>query len=234
MGMSMAELPRGTVTLVFTDIGGSTRLLHTLGDAYEDALATHRRLLRDALSSRGGIEVDTQGDALFYAFGRARDAIAGAIEVQRALASHDFGRGVQLRVRMGIHSGDPTVTAEGYVGADVHLAARICSAGHGGQVILSDATAQLAPKDLDGISLRSITGSDSNDRDEKRWCAVSSCSQGRCVLAFSDKQDHVAAIIDSGNHQSAGAERLNRTISVLTGLPGWRKRSGATISLPAR
>jgi class 3 adenylate cyclase len=117
----MARLPTGTVTLVFTDIEGSTRLLHHLGDAYEDVLATHRRLLRAALSSHGGIEVDTQGDALFYAFARVRDAVAGAIEAQRALASHDFGDGIELRVRMGIHSGDPTVTGEGYVGADVHL-----------------------------------------------------------------------------------------------------------------
>jgi len=121
----MVELPRGTVTLVFTDIEGSTRLLASLGSRYEDALADHRKLLRAAFSSHAGIEVDTQGDALFYAFSRAQDAVRGGVAGQRALASHDFGEGVELRVRMGIHTGEPSLSDEGYVGTDVHLGARI-------------------------------------------------------------------------------------------------------------
>ncbi|MGI8519882.1 MAG: adenylate/guanylate cyclase domain-containing protein, partial [Actinomycetota bacterium] len=120
----MAELPSGTVTLVFTDIEGSTRLLTALGSRYEAVLADHRRLLRASFSSHAGIEVDTQGDALFYAFAKAHDAITAAVEAERALAAHDFGQGVELKVRMGIHSGEPAVTKEGYVGPDVHLGAR--------------------------------------------------------------------------------------------------------------
>jgi predicted ATPase/class 3 adenylate cyclase len=152
----MAELPQGTVTLVFTDIEGSTRLLASLGSRYEAVLATHRRLLREALSSHGGIEVDTQGDALFYAFLRAQDAVTAAVEAQRALASHDFGEGVELRVRMGIHTGEPSLSDEGYVGSDVHLGARISAVAWGGQVVVSSATAALVGGDGDEISLSSL------------------------------------------------------------------------------
>src|SRR2546428_9430463 len=129
----MRGLPSGSVTLLFTDIEGSTRLLRELGDGYADTLATQRRLLRTAFSDHDGIEVDTQGDAFFVAFTRASDAIAAARDAQRALA------GTSVRVRMGIHTGTPTVGAEGYVGMDVHRGARICAAGHGGQVLLSRA-----------------------------------------------------------------------------------------------
>jgi class 3 adenylate cyclase len=128
----MAELPRGTVTLVFTDIEGSTRLLASLGSLYEEVLATHRRLLRQAFSSHDGVEVDTQGDALFYAFPRAQDAVNAAVEAQQGLSSHDFGAGVELRVRMGIHTGEPSLSDEGYVGSDVHLGARISAVAWGG------------------------------------------------------------------------------------------------------
>jgi predicted ATPase len=133
----MRELPRGTVTLVFTDIEGSTRLLHELGDAYGDVLAEHRRVLRDAFGRHRGVEVDTQGDAFFYAFERAGDAVSAAEDARRAL---EPGR---VKVRVGIHTGEPTFTDEGYVGVDVHRAARIMSAGHGGQVLVSEATRKL-------------------------------------------------------------------------------------------
>jgi predicted ATPase/class 3 adenylate cyclase len=133
----MRDLPRGTVTFLFTDIEGSTRLLHELGDDYAEALAEHRRLLREAFERNGGVEVDTQGDAFFVAFSRAQDAVAGAAEAQRSLA------GGPVRVRMGLHTGEPQVTGEGYVGLDVHAGARIASAGHGGQVLVSAATRQL-------------------------------------------------------------------------------------------
>jgi predicted ATPase/class 3 adenylate cyclase len=131
------ELPSGTVTFLFTDIEGSTRLLHELGDAYADALAEHRRVLRDAFAAHGGVEVDTQGDAFFVAFSRARDALAAADEGQRSLA-----RG-PVRVRMGVHTGEPLLTEQGYVGIDVHRAARIAAVGHGGQVLVSAATVAL-------------------------------------------------------------------------------------------
>ena len=137
----MRELPTGTVTFLFTDIEGSTRLLHELGDAYADALAEHRRVLREAFARHGGVEVDIQGDAFFVAFPRATDALEAARDGQAALA------GGSIRVRMGIHTGEPLATDEGYVGIDVHRAARIASAGHGGQVLVSQSTRDLAAAD---------------------------------------------------------------------------------------
>ncbi|MGE5435356.1 MAG: ATP-binding protein [Candidatus Doudnabacteria bacterium] len=137
----MSELPTGTVTFLFTDIEGSTKLLHELGDDYADALAAHRRVLREAFDRHGGVEVDTQGDAFFVAFARAKDALAAAAEGQKAL---EYG---PIRVRMGLHTGEPLVTEEGYVGIDVHRAARIAAAGHGGQTVVSQTTFDLAGSD---------------------------------------------------------------------------------------
>jgi len=128
------QLPHGTVTFLFTDIEGSTRLLHELGRDYAEALATHRRVLRDAFEGHGGVEVDTQGDAFFVAFGNAAGAVAAAAEAQAALTHGP------IRVRMGLHTGTPELTDEGYVGLDVHLGARVAAAGHGGQVLLTEAT----------------------------------------------------------------------------------------------
>jgi predicted ATPase/class 3 adenylate cyclase len=133
----MRDLPAGVVTLLFTDVEGSTRLLEGLGDGYGDALHEHRRRLRGAFAAHDGVEVDTQGDAFFVAFGRASDAIAAAEDGQRALADGP------IRVRMGLHTGEPRLTEEGYVGLDVHKGARIAAVGHGGQVLLSQATRSL-------------------------------------------------------------------------------------------
>ena len=137
-------LPAGTVTFLFTDVEGSTQLLHSLGEErYADALAEHRRILRAAFGARGGVEVDTQGDAFFIAFPTAPAALAAA-----AAATEELARG-PIRVRMGLHSGTPLLTDEGYVGVDVHRAARIAACGHGGQILLSTATAGLVdPVDL--------------------------------------------------------------------------------------
>jgi predicted ATPase len=140
-------LPTGTVTFLFTDIEGSTRLLDELGEGYADVLAEHRRLLRDAFAGHGGVEVDTQGDAFFVAFASAADAVAAARDGQRAL------EGGPVLVRMGLHTGEPRVTEEGYVGIDVHRAARIAAAGHGGQVLLSHTTRNLL---ADGFELRDL------------------------------------------------------------------------------
>src|SRR5919109_5009876 len=133
----MRQLPAGTVTFLFTDIEGSTRLLHELGDSYAEALAEHRRILREAFRCHGGIEVDTQGDAFFVAFARAKDALAAARQAQHALTEGP------VRVRIGLHTGEPVVTDEGYVGIDVHRAARIAAAAHGGQIVLSETTRRL-------------------------------------------------------------------------------------------
>ena len=139
----MAALPSGTVTLLFTDIEGSTRLVHDLGERYPEILAAHRRTLRGAVTEHGGVEVDTQGDAFFIAFARARDAVSAAHAAQRALAASP------VKVRMGIHTGEPTVTPEGYVGIDVHRGARICAAGHGGQILISKTTRDLLGRDTE-------------------------------------------------------------------------------------
>lgn len=140
----MAVRPSGTVTLLFSDIEGSTRLLLELGaERYGEVLEEHRMLLRDCVAAVGGTEVDTQGDAFFVAFPRAEDAARAAVETQRALAEHRWTDGRAVRVRMGMHSTDVHAPEEGYVGIGVHRAARICAAGHGGQVLVSSATAEL-------------------------------------------------------------------------------------------
>jgi len=124
-------LPGGTVTFLFSDIEGSTRLLEQLGDRYGDVHREHRRILREQLSDAGGREVDTQGDAFFFSFERARDAVSGAVAAQRELSTQSWPDGVDVKVRMGLHTGEPTVGEEGYLGMDVVRAARICSAGSG-------------------------------------------------------------------------------------------------------
>jgi class 3 adenylate cyclase len=140
----MAVQPTGTVTLLFTDIEGSTRLLVELGrDRYAEALDLHRQLLRGAFEAHGGYEVDYQGDAFFVAFSRSEDAVAAAVEAQQALAGADWPDGRAFRVRMGIHTGEPLSAPPKYVGIDVHRAARIMAAGHGGQVLVSQTTRDL-------------------------------------------------------------------------------------------
>jgi predicted ATPase/class 3 adenylate cyclase len=137
------ELPSGTVTFLFTDVEGSTKLLHSLGaEGYAEALAEHRRLIREACARHDGVEVDTQGDAFFFAFATAPNAIAAAGEVTESLAAG------QVQVRIGVHTGTPLLTEEGYVGADVHRTARIAAAGHGGQALVSSSTATLIELDL--------------------------------------------------------------------------------------
>lgn len=152
----MTTLPAGTVTFLFTDIEGSTRLLHVLGgEDYAQVLADHRRLLREAFTDAGGREVDTQGDAFFVAFARARDAVVAAVAAQRAVLRHPWSQEVELRVRMGLHTGEPVRSDEGYVGIDVHRAARIAATAWGGQILISQATRELISGDLpDGVHLR--------------------------------------------------------------------------------
>src|SRR4051795_12313776 len=137
------DLPAGSVTLLFTDIEGSTRLIEELGeDGYVQALAEHRRLLRAAFSEHGGHEVDTQGDAFLYAFADPGEALAAAAQGQQALASGP------VKVRIGLHTGEPRLTGEGYAGRELHRAARIAASGHGGQIVLSAATRALVDGDL--------------------------------------------------------------------------------------
>lgn len=153
----MSALPSGTVTFLFTDIEGSTRLLQRLGLRYIEALADHHRLLRAAWAAHAGVEVDTQGDAFFVVFARAGDAVAAAIAATHALANHAWPDGAALAVRIGLHTGAPTLVDGAYVGLDVHRAARIAAAGHGGQILLSQTTRDLCDEVLPpSIALRDL------------------------------------------------------------------------------
>jgi class 3 adenylate cyclase len=136
-----ASPPRGTVTFLFTDIEGSTDLVRRLGHGYGDVRVNHGRLIEEACREHEGHVIDTQGDAYFAAFERAGDAIAAAVDVQRGLADVEWPEGTQLRVRIGLHTAEPYLHESGYVGVGVHRAARICAAAHGGQILLSNATA---------------------------------------------------------------------------------------------
>ena len=146
----MPELPTGTVTLLFSDIEGSTNLLRELGDGYAEALAEHHEVFRTAFAEHNGVEVDTQGDAFFAAFPRASDAVAAAEEIQSRLA-----RG-PIRARMGLHTGEPQITDDGYMGMDVHRGARVCAAGHGGQVLLSQTTRELVDAAVSDLGLHRL------------------------------------------------------------------------------
>jgi class 3 adenylate cyclase len=153
----VSTLPGGTVTFVFTDIEGSTRLLQQLGDGFADVARDHRRIVRHHFNARGGTEIDTQGDSFFYSFPRARDAVSAAIETQRALRDHAWPEGAAVRVRMGLHTGEPQVGEEGYLGLDVVRAARISAAGHGGQILLSETTRALLGNQLpDGAQVHDL------------------------------------------------------------------------------
>ena len=154
-----SELPSGTVTFLFTDVEGSTALLHELGaEDYASALAEHRRVVREAFAAQGGVEVDTQGDAFFVAFPTAPGALAAAEEMLQGLA------GGPISIRMGIHTGRPHVTGEGYVGRDVNLGARIAGAGHGGQVLLSKETGELVDAETTDLGEHRL-----KDFDEPVW-----------------------------------------------------------------
>ena len=149
----MTTPPTGTVTLLFTDIEGSTKLLQRAGDAYSDLLAVHRRLLREVFDAHNGYEVDTQGDAFFVAFASARDAVAAAAGAQQALAAHAWPEHCEVSVRIGVHTGEPQLVEGTYVGLDVHHAARVMAAAHGGQVLVSHATRELLAEAFELLDL---------------------------------------------------------------------------------
>ena len=139
----MPPLPSGTVTFLFSDVEGSTELLRRLRDSYADVMADHERLLRSAFQGAGGHEINTQGDSFFVAFRKPKDAVDAAVSAQRALAGHSWPEDAEMRVRIGIHTGEATVRGDQYHGLAVHRAARICAAAHGGQVLLSQTTQAL-------------------------------------------------------------------------------------------
>ena len=155
--IAMAELPSGTVTFLFTDIEGSTSLVQRLGEGYGRLLGDHRRLLRAAVEEAGGVEVDCRGEEFFGAFADAQAAVGAAVSAQRALNAHRWPGDLRPAVRMGIHTGEPAVDEQGYLGLDVHRAARICSVAHGGQVLISKATREpLRGTDLAGVGFKDL------------------------------------------------------------------------------
>jgi class 3 adenylate cyclase len=166
----MTTLPSGTVTFVFSDIEASTGLLKRLGERYGDLIAEHRRIVRDTFTAHSGGEIDTQGDAFFFAFARARDAVTAAVEVQRAHVNQEWPDGVNPRVRMGLHTGEPSLGEEGYLGLDVVRAARLCGAAKGGQILMSETTRALVGSSLpDDVSVfpvgeRHLKGIDEPER----------------------------------------------------------------------
>lgn len=165
--MRAMTLPAGTVTFVFSDVEGSTELLKRLGDRYGELLSEHRRIVREVFGAHAGVEIDAQGDAFFFAFARARDAAAAAVEAQRAHAEQPWPDGERVRVRMGLHTGEPAVGDEGYLGLDVVRAARICTAGQGGHVLLSETTKALLGSSLpDGVSVHPMGERRLKDLDE--------------------------------------------------------------------
>src|SRR5919198_1244024 len=159
----MTVPPTGTVTLLFSDIEGSTRLLQRAGDAYAELLDEHRRLLGAAFARHRGFVVDSDGDAFFVAFGSANDAASAAAEAQLALARYDWPEANEIRVRMGLHTGEPRAIEGRYIGLDVHAAARVMAAGHGGQVLVSESTRGLLDdrfklRDLGSHRLKDLSG----------------------------------------------------------------------------
>jgi predicted ATPase/class 3 adenylate cyclase len=166
----MAGLPTGTVTFFFSDIEGSTRLLETLGDAYAVALERHREIVRAAFARSGATELGTEGDSFFAVFPSARDAVVAAVDIQREMAAEDWPHGASLRARIGLHSGEASLSGGGYVGMDVHRAARIMAAAHGGQILISEATRALVDRSLaSGIEIRDLGEHRLRDISAPEW-----------------------------------------------------------------
>ncbi len=164
----MPNLPSGTVTFLFSDIEGSTALLKQLGDEqYAELLRTHRRIVRETFGLYHGQEIDTQGDAFFYSFHRGREAVAAAVTVQRQHNEEAWPQGVTVRLRLGLHTGEPAVGEDGYTGLDVVRASRIAAVGRGGQVLLSDTTRAIVAGELpEGVTIRSLGDQRLKDIDQ--------------------------------------------------------------------
>jgi len=206
----MADLPTGAVTFLFTDIEGSTRLLKQLRERYGEVLSQHQRLLRDAFAAHRGHEIDTQGDSFFVAFASARDAVLAAIEGQLALLSHPWPEGVEVKVRMGVHTGQVAVSDGRYTGLAVHRAARIAAAGHGGQVLVSHATQTLLEDEEEDLHvfLRDLGEQRLKDLD-------------RPVRLYQVGAD---GLPDSFPPLRLGAELAQAAEAAIAG-PAWRQRS---------
>ena len=204
--MTLDETGTATVTFLFSDVEGSTALLRTLRDDYSSVMGEHERLLRDAWAACGGRELDADGDSFFVAFHRPKQAVEAAVAAQRALAAQSWPEEVELRVRIGIHTGEASLAGDQYVGLAVHRAARICDAGHGGQTLLSETTRSLLEdeeKEFEGFDLHDLGPQMLKDFDrpvriyqltvaglEGEFPALRTAGQGATTLA--DRQDQLA------------------------------------------
>jgi class 3 adenylate cyclase len=217
----MPNLPSGTVTFLFSDIEGSTALLKRVGDeAYARLLAIHRRIVRETFARHAGEEIDTQGDAFFYSFARARQAVAAAVEVQRAHEAEAWPDGQPIRVRIGLHTGEPAVGDEGYTGLDVVRAARIAAVARGGQVLLSATTRALIGDDLpEGVAVHALGAQRLKDIDrpeplhELRIDDVSSAS----------------AAVEQPATSPAKSQASGDPFDVARYLPAWLRDAGGSI-----
>ena len=210
--MTNDETGTSTLTFLFSDVEGSTALLRQLRDGYTAVMGDHERLLRTAWADCDGRELDADGDSFFVAFRRPRQAVAAAVAAQRALAAHSWPEGVDLRVRMGIHTGEASLAGDQYVGLAVHRAARICDAGHGGQILLSETTRSLLEDEeevLDGLQLNDLGQHLLKDFErpvqiyqltavglEVEFPALRTAGQGAAKLA--DRQDELAVTGNQG------------------------------------
>jgi DNA-binding NarL/FixJ family response regulator/class 3 adenylate cyclase len=194
-------LPTGTVTFLFTDIQGSTELVGRLGDAYSGVLEDHRRLLREAVSKAEGTELDCRGDEFLFVFRDAGRAVETAVRAQHALAAHEWPRGTAVEVRMGLHSGEPTIQGSSYVGLDVHRVARIASAGHGGQVLLSQRTRELA-------------GVEARDLGEHSFKGLRAPERVYQVLADGLREDFPALRVDGGRTEAPASNGTRMRVVV--------------------
>jgi class 3 adenylate cyclase len=202
----MTTLPSGTVTFVFSDIEGSTELLKRLGERYAELIAEHRRIVRETFGAHSGVEIDTQGDSFFFAFARARDAVAAAVETQRAHAEQAWPGGETVRVRMGLHTGEPAVGAEGYLGVDVVRAARLAATGRGGHVLLSETTRALLGSSLpDGVSVHALGERQLKDIDEPERIYE------LAIEGF--EQPGGEAVVPAGDDWSRRTEELKKRLS---------------------
>ena len=230
----MRPLPGGTVTFLFTDIEGSTQLLQQLGDRYADVVRDHRRIVRERFGEFGGIEVDTQGDAFFYSFARAREAVAAAVAAQRALGEHAWPDGAGVRVRMGLHTGEPTVGEEGYLGLDVVRAARICSAGHGGQILMSETTRALLGNEVPtGSSIVDLGRQNLKDVQHERIFQLTLGEQPQKfpalkTQAHEDSPDELAKRIERRVSEYV-EQSIDQSLLGLGGPPTKRARAGLGI-----
>src|SRR5438309_6468765 len=203
----MDETTTSTVTFLFSDVEGSTALLRKLRDGYSAVMRKHEELMRAAWAEASGRELDADGDSFFVAFRRPREAVDAAVAAQRALAAHGWPDEVELRVRIGIHTGEASLVGDQYVGLAVHRAARICDAGHGGQVLLSETTRSLLEDEemeFDGFDLHDLGPQLLKDFDrpvriyqltvaglEREFPALRTAGYGAAMLA--DRQDELDA-----------------------------------------